>query len=144
MGNSLLKLHFSYRLVKAELVSEGKDTCRWLPTHGMFFMVMFTMNSAAVGGVRSGSSSRKSVGGAGEGGTVTQLVSLESTKAVLLTLPLATCPTERTLYHDEKKAVYTCTQRALYVQCTYIVPTVRTMYVHCTYSARWACTHNTI
>ena len=29
------------------------------------------------------------------------------------------------------------TQRALYVQCTYIVPTVRTMYVHCTYSARW-------
>ena len=30
------------------------------------------------------------------------------------------------------------TQRALYVQCTYIVRTVGTMYVHCTYSARWA------
>ena len=30
------------------------------------------------------------------------------------------------------------TQWALYVQCTYIVLTVRTMYVHCTYSARWA------
>ena len=28
-------------------------------------------------------------------------------------------------------------QRALYVQCTYIVRTVGTMYVHCTYSARW-------
>ena len=28
-------------------------------------------------------------------------------------------------------------QRALDVQCTYTVPTVRTMYVHCTYSARW-------
>ena len=95
MAYSSLKVHFSYRPVKAELVSDGKDTCRWLPTHGMFFMVMFTMNSAADGGVRSGSSNRKSVGGAGEGGTVTQLEKLVSTNATLSTLPLATCPAVR-------------------------------------------------
>ena len=38
--------------------------------------------------------------------------------------------------YDQEHFIYVNTQRALYVQCTYIVRTVGTMYVQCTYIVR--------